>query len=314
MLDAYEQNRRLGRGVNVLGYDPVWKPRSKARMHDKHFRLIREAGFNSVRISLHPFRDAGIGEKNKITDAWFGTLDWAVGQSLSNGLTTILDFHEYGVMGQDPIGNKGRFLAAWEQMAERYRDYPDNVVFEILNEPNGELTPELWNRFHSEAMAIIREKNPSRTVIIGPGSWNSINCLEKLELPENDRNIVVTIHYYSPMEFTHQGASWSDQRDKVGIEWQGTTEERQAINKDFQKAHAWAESHDRPLFLGEFGAFDKADMDSRARYVSCVARQAENMGWSWAYWQFDSDFIVYDIPHGRWVEPIRDALIPPENK
>jgi endoglucanase len=35
------------------------------------------------------------------------------------------------------------------------------------------------------------------------------------------------------------------------------------------------------------------------------------MGWSWAYWQFDSDFIVFDIKNDRWVEPIRDALVPP---
>lgn len=313
-FNIYERNKRLGRGVNILGYDPIWKPRSKARMLDKHFRLIKEVGFKNVRIPLHPFRDAGIDEKNKITDTWFETVDWAVGQSVSNGLITILDFHEFGEMGQDPMGNKGRFLATWEQMTERYRDYPDDVLFEILNEPNREMTPELWNQFQSEAMAIIREKNPSRTVIIGPGYWNNINYLEKLELPENDRNIIVTIHYYSPMEFTHQGASWTGQRDKVGIEWKGTTEERQTVNNDFQRAHAWAEKHDRPLFLGEFGAYDKADMDSRVRYISYVARQAEKMGWSWTYWQFDSDFIVYDIPNDRWIEPIRDALIPPEDE
>jgi len=310
MLDAYEQNRRLGRGVNVLGYDPMWKFRSKARMRDKHLRLIKEAGFNNVRISLHPFRDAG--ERHKITDAWFEILDWAVGQSLSNGLAAILDFHEFEAMGRDPMGNKERFLATWEQLAERYSGYPGDVIFEILNEPNRELTPELWNRFLSEAMSIVRVKNPSRTLIIGPGNWNSIDSLERLELPENDRNIIVTVHYYSPMEFTHQGASWTDQRDRIGIEWKGTDEERGAIIEDFQRAQAWAEIHDRPLLLGEFGAYDKADMDSRSRYVSCVARQAEKIGWSWAYWQFDSDFIVYDVPHDRWVEPIRDALIPPK--
>ena len=313
-LNAKEQNRRLGRGVNVLGYDPLWKSRSKARMQDKHFRLIKEAGFNNVRITLHPFRDAIIDEKHKITGPWFNTLDWAVGQSLSNGLMTILDFHEYGAMGSDPMGNKGRFLAIWEQMAERYKDYPDNVIFEILNEPNKEMTPELWNQFQSEAMAIIREKNPYRTVIVGPGYWNNINYLDKLELPEIDRNIIVTVHYYSPMEFTHQGTSWAGQGDKIGIEWKGTAEERQPVIKAFQKAQTWAEKHDRPLFLGEFGAYDKADMNSRVRYISYVTRQAEMLGWSWAYWQFDSDFIVYDIPNDRWIEPIRDALIPHKNE
>jgi endoglucanase len=51
-------------------------------------------------------------------------------------------------------------------------------------------------------------------------------------------------------------------------------------------------------------------MDSRVRYLTFVTAAAEKLGWSWAYWQFDSDFILYDINNERWVEPIRDALIP----
>ena len=54
-------------------------------------------------------------------------------------------------------------------------------------------------------------------------------------------------------------------------------------------------------------------MSSRVRYLDFVTREAEKRGWSWAYWQFDSDFILYDIPGKRWVEPVRDALIPPES-
>ena len=61
---------------------------------------------------------------------------------------------------------------------------------------------------------------------------------------------------------------------------------------------------------GEFGAYDKGPMDSRVRYTAAVARTAEKLGWSWAYWQFDSDFILYDIDNDHWVQPIRDALIP----
>jgi endoglucanase len=71
-----------------------------------------------------------------------------------------------------------------------------------------------------------------------------------------------------------------------------------------------AQLHNRPIFLGEFGAYDKGDMASRARYTACVAREAENRGWSWSYWQLDSDFIVYDINNDQWVEPILKALIP----
>jgi endoglucanase len=55
-------------------------------------------------------------------------------------------------------------------------------------------------------------------------------------------------------------------------------------------------------------------MDSRARYTGYVARTAEKLGFSWAYWQFDSDFIVYDIDKEQWVTPILNALIDRDSK
>jgi len=130
------------------------------------------------------------------------------------------------------------------------------------------------------------------------------------ELRAGDRKLMGTVHGYARMDFTHQGAAGGDREDKVGVEWLGTEEELGVLKRDFDKAASWAKQHDRPLFLGEFGAYDKAPMESRARYLASVARAAEQRGWSWAYWQFDSDFILYDIPRDSWIEPVRRALIP----
>jgi endoglucanase len=116
--DAFEQNRRLGRGVNVLGYDPIWRDRSRARFQTEHFRLIREAGFSHVRINLHPFRDARPDARHKLSSAWLETLDWVVEQALAERLRLVLDFHEFQVMARDPLGKKERFLAVWAQIAE----------------------------------------------------------------------------------------------------------------------------------------------------------------------------------------------------
>jgi endoglucanase len=183
-------------------------------------------------------------------------------------------------------------------------------MYELLNEPFDKLTPDLWNTYLCKAHQTIREVDPERTLIIGPGHWNAIAYLDKLVLPEDDEDIIVTVHYYHPMPFTHQGASWSQYMDKVGTTWEGTNAERDAIRNDFSVAQEWSLKHNRPILLGEFGAYDKADMASRARYTSCVARTAEAFEWSWAYWQFDSDFILYDIPNDQWIEPIKNALIP----
>jgi endoglucanase len=308
--EAFEQNRLLGRGVNIIGYDPIWRDREHARFQAKHFKLLKDAGFNSIRINLHPFRYMDRTNGWAIRPGWFEVLDWAVKNAKEQGLRMSLDLHEYNAMGEDPPGNKEKFLAAWRQLSMRYKDEPESVLFEILNEPSSKLTPELWNEYLAEALAIVREKNPTRTVIIGPAFWNSIAHLPELQLPDNDRNIIVTVHYYTPMDFTHQGAAWAGRKDKLGVDWLGTEKDLEVLNRDFDKASSWAKEHNRPIFLGEFGAYDKAPLDSRARWTSAVARAAEARGWSWAYWQFDSDFILYDILGDKWIEPIKGALVP----
>jgi len=180
----------------------------------------------------------------------------------------------------------------------------------LLNEPNQKLSVELWNQYLVDAIKLVRETNPNRTLIIGPGNWNGIESLPTLVLPEEDKNIIVTVHFYHPMPFTHQGAYWAkDFKDLSGIKWTGTKEEKADVETKLKVAADWSKTNDRPIFLGEFGAYDKGDMESRARYTACVARTAEKFGFSWAYWQFDSDFIAYNIEKESWVMPILNALM-----
>ncbi len=247
---------------------------------------------------------------NHLDPAWFKTLDWVVKNATANQLNVILDEHDFTVCGEDAQVCKPKLMAFWQQVSEHYKDAPNSVLFEILNEPNGKLTPPVWNAWIKEALAIIRKTNPTRNVVIGPTFWNSILLLDKLELPANDRNIVVTVHYYLPMNFTHQGASWNPSTAHMsGIKW-GTDAEKLKVDEDFAGVQKWAKAQNRPILLGEFGAYDRGDMDSRVRYTSYVARAAESLGWAWTYWQFDSNFIVYNIEKDEWVRPILKALIP----
>ena len=308
-VNASVLNERLGRGVNILGDDPVWVSPGEGRFRTHHFALIKQAGFDSVRINLHPFRDTQLDSEGRLPESWFQTLDWAVAGALDNHLLVVLDLHEYEVMGRDPTGNRQRFMSVWGQIAERYRAAPNEVLFELLNEPNRKLTPTLWNSYLREALAVIRASNPDRTVIVGPSRSNSIRGLAELNLPTGDRSIIVAIHYYEPFAFTHQGAPWVGREDQVGVRWVGSPAQEEAIRRDFDVASSWATERDRPLYLGEFGAYDAGDMADRVRWTSFVAREAERRGWSWSYWQFDSDFVAYDIPGLQWVEPIRDALL-----
>jgi endoglucanase len=306
-LSAAQQVAAMQRGVNIVGYDPLWQDASRARFKPRHFEIIRNGGFSSVRIALMAFRF--MNDRNELPQKWFDTLDGLVNEALKQDLHVIIDEHDYSACGRDVVACRPKLMAFWTQVAAHYQDAPDKVVFEILNEPN-ESTNDVWNAVHAEALAIIRKTNPTRNVIIGPAFWNNVNWLDKLSLPENDRHIIVTVHYYLPMSFTHQGANWTPEYAQMSGNTWGTPADQAALDKDFDGVQAWAKQHDRPILLGEFGAYDKGPTESRVKYTAAVARGAEQRGWAWAYWQFDRDFIVYDIDKDQWVEPIRRALIP----
>lgn len=306
---AFKQNARMGRGVNILSADPVWKTKEKTRFNDEHFKIIKKGGFDNVRIAIHPFKYIKSSTDFTLDPSFFQTLDWSVKESLSNNLMTIIDLHEHGSMSKNPLDKKPMLLAIWEQIAAHYKDYPKELLFEICNEPN--MDPTIWNGIQSEGLKIVRKSNPNRTILIGTINGNQIKHLEDLKLDEKDRNIIVAVHYYSPIQFTHQGAPWSTKnKDLSGIEWTNDAMAEKAIRDDFDFAQKWAKKHNRPITLGEFGAYEKADMPSRIRWTNFVAREAEARSWSWSYWQFDSDFIVFNIEKQEWVTPIYDALIP----
>lgn len=59
-------------------------------------------------------------------------------------------------------------------------------------------------------------------VIVGPTEWNAVGKLAEPELPD-DPNLIVTVHYYDPFAFTHQGAEWTEPRLPTGQDWRGDT-------------------------------------------------------------------------------------------
>ncbi|MEM7314343.1 MAG: cellulase family glycosylhydrolase, partial [Planctomycetota bacterium] len=79
-------------------------------------------------------------------------------------------------------------------------------------------SPELWNDYLDQALTVIRTSNPNRPVLVGPVFWNSISALSSFDPPE-DPNLVTTVHYYDPFEFTHQGATWVNPVPPVGTRW-----------------------------------------------------------------------------------------------
>jgi endoglucanase len=306
---AATPSTELRRGVNVLGYDPIWTDPAKGRFQQRHFAEIRQGGFDFVRVNLAAFKH--MNADNQLSPAFLDRLDWIVKNATAAGLSVIIDEHDFNACSDNVETCRAKLSAFWNQVAPRYRDAPPSVLFELLNEPHAKLDADTWNALYPEILAIVRQTNPTRRVIIGPTQWNSRSKLDTLKLP-GDPNIIVTFHYYDPFPFTHQGASWVEETKPLrGITW-GTDADRAAVAKDFDEVAGWAKANGRQILLGEFGAYDGSGtpMEMRAGYTEAVAREAERHGFSWAYWQFDSDFIVWDMKKNGWVEPLHKALIP----
>jgi endoglucanase len=280
-------------------------------VQEEYFDLIKEAGFDFVRLPIRWNTHAGEEWPYTIDPAFFARIDEIVGWALARDLSIIVDFHHYEEMALDPWSHKDRFLGIWKQVAEHYQGYPSNVLFELLNEPNGELNASLWNDYLSDALKVVRETNPGRDVVIGPVNWNAYDWISTLDVPE-DEHLIATFHYYLPFEFTHQGADWIGDESKqwLGRTWEATNIERAEITSHFDAVADWATRKNVRILVGEFGAYSTADMDSRVRWTEYVRSEAERHGFAWSYWEFGSGFGVYDPEAEAWRTDLLRALIP----
>jgi len=245
-----------------------------------------------------------------IEPEFFLRVEWALKQARDNNLKVVLDMHHYEELESNPEAHSERFLALWSQISERLKGQGTDVAFEIYNEPAKNLEAEKWNQLFDRALKLVRVKNPERIIVVGPSHWNSIDKLSTLKLPDDER-LIVTVHYYEPFHFTHQGAEWVGKESSawLGTKWTGSAEEIAAIKASFDKTQLWARDNKRPIYLGEFGAYSKAEIDSRARWTEAVHKEAEGHGFSMAYWEFCSGFGAYDSVQNCWRAPLLKALV-----
>ena len=297
------------RGVN-LGNGLDWRPGTAPmfRHSPEHYDVVAAAGFNAVRLPVWWSGHAALDAPYEIDAEFLMLVDDAVECALARGLDVILDIHHYDELIDDVGGHSGRFLALWDEIANHFAERPPRLRFELLNEPRSPMTAGEWNGLLRRAHEVVRSSNPLRDVLVGPASMNTIQALSDLELPD-DPHLVATIHYYDPFPFTHQGAPWLVGSDR----WLGTTwpndDDRRALEADLTEAAAWANSRDVPLVISEFGSIERADLQSRVDWTSTVRSVAEQLDIGWCYWDFATDFGVYDVTTDAWCQPLLTALL-----
>lgn len=340
--DAYTMQRKLGKGVNMGNSLEAYPDENSwgNPIKDEYFYLMKNAGFDTVRIPIRWSAHALTTPPYTIDSNFMQRVDHVVNVALSNGLNVIINIHHYEELMSSPLSHKDRFLSLWRQISTHFRDMPDNLLFEILNEPNGN-AETYWTDLFTNALAIIRESNPTRNVIIGGINWNSIDGLNNLDIPAKDGYIIATFHFYEPFIFTHQGAEWSEGMDKVSnIIWPGppptpvpipegipdwiriqledyntkqgasNPASSNQITSRLDVVSNWAAKNNIPVWLGEFGVYGKyADINSRVRWTHFVRKEAEKRNISWCYWEFSSGFGIYNPSTQKWITELSNALL-----
>lgn len=323
----------LGRGINMgnyleaAGHEGAWTGGRLIQRED--FALIAAAGFKTVRIPVRWSDHAATEPPYVVEDAFLARAKQVIDWALAAGLKVVVDAHHYNEMFADPAsalpGHRARLHAIWAQLCDAFPvgDYPvDRLVFELLNEPNGTVGYAEWNEIVADLTTLVRttKGQADRVIMVGTASWGGPTGLQNLQLPEGctSANTIITVHWYEPFHFTHQGAGWvAGSAAWIGTPWIGTEADQADLLSLLDGVTAWNEADARgfEIFMGEFGVYQEyAAPAHRKAWTAFIAREAEKRKMSWAYWEFDQTFGAYDRARQAWRPEIYDALVPASDR
>lgn len=311
--NIFELNKKLGKGINMGNmFEAPTETEWGNPFKDDYFQRIASLGFNHVRIPIRwdtPARTLQTAPYT-INKTFIERIKYVIDKALAEKLYVVINMHHHDEIFTNPDGVKPRFLSQWMQIAEYFKNYDERVVFEVMNEPHDGLNADKWNVFFADALSEIRKVSKTRAVLIGTSPWGGLGGVSSLKIP-NDANLIFTVHYYDPFNFTHQGAEWvgADANNWLGTKWENTNLERNEIINQFQFLIAFAKQNNIPVHVGEFGAYSKADLDSRVKWSNFLARWFEQQGFSWAYWEFSAGFGIFNPANSQYLTPLVDALL-----
>lgn len=294
-----------GLNVNKLEGDWSYKFGMRELLDEKTYENIKRQGFDHLRIPID-FRLIYSEETKTLDEEEISKYDRILDLAEKHGFYATIDFHGWYDIDSNNPKDKDTFLTIWGIVAERYKDRPDSLSFELMNEPSIKTLPaKKLNALQKEAVALIRETNPTRLIICAAPDGNQPWQLSELDLPKDD-NIAVAVHIYHPADFTHQG-----------FEWAGREKDKQVLLDDklmdeliwnINETKKFIEETGTPVLLNEFGVnLDLARREDSSRYLSTLTEFCRDYGIPWTYWPYNGEGMgLYN--RGKWDIEAMDAL------
>ena len=332
--DAVKLARKLGLGWNMgnqfdgyyngswagekEGYpdEGVWQPDGAKLATQATFDGVKAAGFTSARIPVSWLKMIGPAPDYKIDETWLNRVYEVVQYAHNAGLTVIVNTHHDENHGVDntyqwlDIKNaatnstlnaqiKEEIKAVWTQIANKFKDCGDWLIFESFNELNdggwgwseafrADPTKQCnilneWNQVFVDAVRATGGNNATRW--LGVPTYAANPSFEQYaKLPTDSANkIMLSVHFYDPSDYTIGDEQWSDwgHTGAAGKKSSGGDEEH--VKEVFNNLFTKYVKKNVPVYVGEFGCSMRAKSDTRAwkfycYYMEYVAKAAHAFG------------------------------------
>ena len=262
---------------NNLSAETYWgNPKTSQEMID----AIAAQGFNAIRIPVTFAEHVGKAPDYVINEKWLDRVQEVVDYAVNDGLYVMIDTHHEPDFWMIPDTdheekNIAELTAIWKQVAERFKDYDEKLIFEGMNEPRVKGSAGEWsggddmsrkvvdhmNQAFVDAVRSTGGNNATRLLVICPyGNNPTYNAIKDMAIPE-DNYIAVAIHMYTPYYFTFAGTDSS-----FYDTWDGS--EKGSIANTLKQVKNYLTNKDVPVVVTEFGAVNKGNSEEIIKWAA----------------------------------------------
>lgn len=291
--------------ADELEYETYWgNPKADAET----FLAIKKAGFGTVRIPV-TWEDH-LDVSYQISDVWMDRVQEVVDMALAADLYVIINLHHeewLDLKTERAQEIRGEFAVVWEQIAARFRDYDETLLFEAVNEPRLRGGEVEWTSGTEELRAMVNDLNAvfvetvrasgggnrTRYLLISPYAGNcGTEAMQGLVIPDDGR-LIVSVHMYTPYSFCQK-----EDGEKV---WDNAGTREQVEQAFFEMYRLFVERH-VPVILTEFGCVDKGNTQERLAWTGYYMEQARRYGISCIWWDCGG-YALLDRENKTWRFP-----------
>ncbi|MBO4878561.1 MAG: cellulase family glycosylhydrolase [Ruminococcus sp.] len=278
-LDSYDT------GKTGLDTETGW---GNLKATPEMIQAIKTAGFNAVRI---PVTWSEHMDGANIDSAWMDRVQEVVDYAYDRDLYVIVNMHHDDYIWFTPSEEKydecsERLMGIWAQIADRFRDYGDRLLFEGMNEPRTIGSANEWmggtsaersvvNRYARDFVNTVRASggnNAQRTLIVTTYGASAEEVATKDVIIPNDPHIVLSLHYYAPWKFCNgQSTSFG-------------SSEKAELSARFASIKNRFSGTGVPVLITEFGCVAGASDETRAEYYKHYVSTAKANGMKCFVW------------------------------